>query len=229
MRFFRRNSFAVLGGLAVCWTLGAQAAPIAQLRFSFELNGGPVTTIVDGGPGDTDGVINGSIVLGTITPIPGYTVFGSVTSSDGTINDGGLLAGFNVLDSGATKVVNRSGGPVHVQAAFSAYGFTPWANVAFSTGSGTFEVSNGAPITLKYYDDPNNAWGASTPFDTPGNLIDTYSFTASGFHWRTLSPFLHPRSSPTPRQRKLGVSLDGRLQAGQISVDVCVCSADNTA
>ena len=180
MRFFRRNSFAVLGGLAVCWTLGAQAAPIAQLRFSFSLNNGPVTTVVDGGPGDVDGVINGIIQLGTITPIPGFTVFGSVTSSQGTANDTGLLGGFNVLSSGSTSVVNSSSGLVHVRAAFSAFGFTPAVNAAFSSASGTFENASGAVITVKYYDDPNNVWGASNPFDTPGNLIDTFSFTAPG-------------------------------------------------
>ena len=97
MSFFRNSSLVIVGGLAACWTLGAQATPMAQLRFSFELNGGPVTTIVDGGPGDVDGLVNGIIQLGTITPIPNFTVFGSVTSSQGTANDTGLLGGFNIL------------------------------------------------------------------------------------------------------------------------------------
>ena len=187
MGIFRKSSIGFIGGLAVCWTLGAQATPIAQLRFSFSLNSGPVTTVVDGGPGDVDGLINGVIQLGTITPIPGFTVFGSVTSSQGTANDTGLLGGFNILSSGSTSVRNDTGGPVHVQAAFSGFGFTPAVNAAFSSGSGTFVNSDGASITLKYYDDPANVWGASNPSDTPGNLIDTYNFTASG----VLSSFSH--------------------------------------
>ena len=187
MGIFRNSSIALVGGLAVCWTLGAQATPIAQLRFSFALTGGPVTTVVDGGPGDVDGIINGVIELGTITPISGFTVFGSVTASQGTANDSGLLGGFNVLSSGSTSVRNDSTGPVHVQAAFSAFGFTPAVNAAFSSGSGTFVNATGAPITLKYYDDPSNVWGASDPFDTPGTLVDTFNFTASG----ALSSFSH--------------------------------------
>lgn len=187
MSFFRNSSLVIVGGLAACWTLGAQATPMAQLRFSFELNGGPVTTIVDGGPGDVDGLVNGIIQLGTITPIPNFTVFGSVTSSQGTANDTGLLGGFNILSSGSTSVRNDSTAPVHVQAAFSGFGFMPAVNAAFTSGSGTFVNADGSSITLKYYDDPANVWGASTPFDTPGNLIDTYNFTASG----ALSSFSH--------------------------------------
>ncbi len=211
----RRSGFAIATamGLTLGCAIQAQAALIPQLRFSFALNGGPVTTIVDGGAGDTDGVVNGTIVLGTITPIPGFTVFGSVTTSNGTASDPGLIGGFNILDSGSTSVQNDTGAPVHVQAAFSAFGFTPAASSAFTSGSGTFVNASGSPITLQYYDDPANAWGASDPFDTPGSLIDTFSFVASGL----LSSFSHnggPFSVSDPAPFSMTETFDFMLPDG---------------
>jgi len=210
-----RSSFAIATviGLTLGYAVQSQAALIPQLRFSFSLNGGPVTTIVDGGVGDTDGVVNGIIELGTITPIPGFTVFGSVTASNGTASDSGLIGGFNILDSGSTTVRNDTGAPVHVQAAFSAFGFTPAALSAFTSGSGTFVNSSGSSITLKYYDDPANAWGASNPLDTPGNLIDTFNYTASGL----LSSLSHnggPFSVSDPAPFSMTETFDFTLPSG---------------
>lgn len=51
------------------------------------------------------------------------------------------------------------------------------------SGSGTFSNTNGSAlgsgITLNYFNDPGNAQGAESPTDTPGNLIDNFSFLAT--------------------------------------------------
>ena len=37
----------------------------------------------------------------------------------------------------------------------------------------------GSTITLNWFDDPNNGQGADLPNDTPGNLIHTFTNTAT--------------------------------------------------
>jgi hypothetical protein len=143
------------------------------------------TVIVDGGPGDTDGVVNGQVLLGNnFQPITGFIVQGSFHTSTHA-----PFGSSNVLTSGSSAVTNTRASPTHATVAVSDTDFEPRAWVAGVTGSGTFTGAIGSTMTNNWYDDPANVQGANTddgnpiPPDvggvlTPGNQIDSFSFTA---------------------------------------------------
>ncbi len=141
--------------------------------------------IVDGGPGDTDGVVNSQILLGNnFTPLPGFVVQGSFHTS----KQGGL----DLLTSGSSSVVNNNATTYRAFVAVGDTNYRPPANLVSVTGSGTFTTASGSTIALRYYDDPANAQGANVTFAnftaflagagllTPGNLVASFNDTAVG-------------------------------------------------
>jgi hypothetical protein len=141
--------------------------------------------IVDGGAGDTDGLVNNQILLGNnFTPLPGFVVQGSFHTSK--------AGGANLLTSGSSSVTNNNASTYRAFVAVGDTDFTPPANRVAVTGSGTFTGANGSTMALRYYDDPQNAQGADVAFVdfndfntnfallTPGNLVALFSTTAVG-------------------------------------------------
>jgi hypothetical protein len=76
--------------------------------------------------------------------------------------------------------VNNSADPIRTVVAVSATNFSPAALLALTTGSGTFTGNAGDGITLKWYNDPTDAQGATSATDTPGTRLNTYTFTSVG-------------------------------------------------
>ncbi len=131
----------------------------------------------DGGAGDTDGLVNGIITLANGTePLPGMIINGSDQVSEGTPVNPGID---DVLSSGSSSSINSSADTMRRIGTVSATDFAPRASQILATGSGTFVRSPGATITLKWWEDPNNVQGGTTSADTPGLLIDTYTFTTT--------------------------------------------------
>lgn len=141
--------------------------------------------IKDGGPGDTDGVVNNQILLGnSFTPLPGFVVEGSFHTSK--------LGGLNILTSGSSTVTNNNADTYRAVVAVTDTDFRPPATRAMVTGSGTWVMANGSTITLSYYDDPANKNGPAAPFAnfaafqaglaslTPGNQVATFTDNAVG-------------------------------------------------
>lgn len=168
---------AIGTGFALPAPQGAHALLVRSSVVTDLTTGGSTSgTLVDGGPGDTSGGVNGVIATADGTRSNGLTVNGSNQTSVGTPAD---PAGSDILSAGASSVVNGTADPIHVVATVSATDFTPASLQALTTGSGTFVSAPGGTITLRYWNDPANAQGAETVSDTPGTPIDTYSFTTT--------------------------------------------------
>lgn len=125
----------------------------------------------------------GAISLGNgFTPIANFVVQGSYHTSNKAANR---------ITSGSSTVTNNRATTTRAYVAVSDTDFTPPANVASLTGSGTFTDATGSAIRLEYYDDPANAQGANYAFAdyndflanawklTPGNMVGSYDFTAA--------------------------------------------------
>ena len=118
----------------------------------------------------------GKLALGdAVTPIDvgGLLVLGSVHTST-------VGPPLNILNSSSLNVSNPTGAPITANVAVGDTDYFPPVNVAFASGSGTWENADGSQITLEWWNDPSNEQGAEDPFDRPGNLIFTCSDTAVG-------------------------------------------------
>ncbi len=164
-------------------TLGVPVAHAALMRAStttdLVTNQSSTTVITDGASGDVSDGVDGIITLNNgFQTIPGLIINGSNHMAEGVPANPGVS---DILSSGSASVFNSSPDPIKSVVTISATDFMPQALIALTTGSGTFISAPGAVITLKWWQDPNNVQGARASTDTPGQLIDTYSFTtASG-------------------------------------------------
>jgi len=138
----------------------------------------------DGAACDTDGAVNGQILLAPTT-IDGVQITGNFERS--TTNP------FDLLSSSSTSAINNSGATRIVNAAVSDINYIGPSSSVETTGSGTFVSNVGNGITLNYYLDNLNRQGASNPNDTPGALVDTFSFIAGG---GALDSFAHDLTTP---------------------------------
>jgi PEP-CTERM motif len=84
----------------------------------------------------------------------------------------------NILNSSSLQIINTNNFAVDILVAVSATDFVPASFTAFTSGSGTFQNVGGSAIDLLWWDDPTNQQGAEDPNDTPGNLLDSFSFVA---------------------------------------------------
>ncbi len=148
--------------------------------------------IVDGGPGDSDGIVNNQIDINSpYEPLPGFSVQGSFHTS----KQGGL----SLITSGESTVTNGRATTTRAYVAVSDTDFPPTANLASVTGSGTFTSAQGSTMYMGFYDDPENGQGANLAFAdyddfianaallTPGNKIDDFTFTSSTLRGIVLS------------------------------------------
>lgn len=113
----------------------------------------------------------GVLALGNGLVINGVTINGSIQTATRGEAD--------ILNSSSLSVANSTGGIVTITAAVSDTDFT-FADTAFTSGSGTFQLSPGSTITQSWYNDAANQQGAETPLDLAGLLIDTFTTTATG-------------------------------------------------
>ncbi|MDD5034170.1 MAG: PEP-CTERM sorting domain-containing protein [Methylococcaceae bacterium] len=159
-------------------SLGLLAAAPAQatLLLSFNVNGGPSTTVTDNvSVQDQNPAVNIINLINGFNPIPGLIVDGSTHRATYSTPS----SPSNILTSGSSSVTNMTGADVHVIGAISATDFIPPALFVEASGSGTFESSPGSSIILKWFDDPQNHQGAKSAGDTPGNLVASFSHVAT--------------------------------------------------
>jgi hypothetical protein len=160
---------ALLAGSAVALAFpqGAHAA----LIFTAEV-GGQTFHVEDNDANDTD-ADTGVLRIADQT-VAGINLRGSIQSSRKDDN------GLNVLNSSALSVRNATNSPLTIRLAVSDTDFPGTSTSAFTSASGTFENSDGSTITLNWFVDALNSQGAETISDTPGELIDSFNFTAAG-------------------------------------------------
>ena len=140
--------------------------------------------IVDGGPGDSDGLVNNQIDINSpYEPLPGFSVQGSFHTSK--------LGGLSLITSGESTVTNDRDTTTRAYVAVSDTDFEAPAGLSSVTGSGTFTSAQGSTMYMGFYDDPQNEQGANFAFAdydafnlnaaslTPGDKISEFSFTAA--------------------------------------------------
>lgn len=126
---------------------------------------------------DTNATV-GILAVGDIT-LGGVEIDGSVQDSLGTVATPNPLA---VLDTSSLSITNKTGGPVDIAVTVGDTDFIGPVQSFATSNSGTFRQTGGitgSTINVQFFDDPTNQQGASALSDTPGNLIDSFSFTAN--------------------------------------------------
>jgi len=158
--------------------------------------------VVDGGPGDIDGVMNGVIVLGnTITPITfgDFSVLGSVSTSNSPGNNF-----LSKVDSNSLAVTNNDAVPHSIILKISDTGFTAPSPPLFgASAGGTFNIAldpRGTPLAANVNGDTAHAQAfadfTNTLFGT-GLTVQDFTFTtdALGLTTATYSNIV-PNSIP---------------------------------
>lgn len=155
-----------LTAVAVITALGFAPPAHALLTWSADVSGTSVTCR-DQQSCDIDPAV-GQLALAPTT-INGVLVTGSFSNT--TTNP------FDLLSSGSTSVINKSGATRNITIAVGDINFVGPTLSVITSGSGTFVANKGKGITLKYYVDNANTQGADSFNDTPGSLVDTFNFT----------------------------------------------------
>ena len=122
---------------------------------------------------DTSATI-GILGLGSsATPVMlnGVSILGSVQTQ--------VIGPPGILNSTSLTILNLNNTPASATVAVSGTGFAGPSTEAFLAGSGTWQSAIGSSIALAWYNDPLNSQGAETSTDTPGQLLSTFSDTAT--------------------------------------------------
>jgi hypothetical protein len=177
---------AAAGGLSV----GLLGPAQATLQLAVDVTGPSSTlptvlTCIDNASCDTNPAV-GTLELANGTLVNGTYVTGEVSKSTGTPANPGL----DLLSVGNISVENTSGFSRTLAPVISDTSFKSPGSRFDVTGSGSFVGASGATLTYNWYIDPANAQGATTPTDTPGILVATYSFTANS---NTLDSFSYSK------------------------------------
>lgn len=161
----RKTLPAMAVGLA-CAAASAPASAILQLAGDVS---GTAFSCFDNQAGcDTDPTI-GVLTLGG-GPINGVNIAGTTqTSTKGVVN---------ILTSSSITVENVSGALRTIMVAVGDTDFIGPADSFIATGSGTF-TTVGSSIDMLWYNDPLNTQGADGHLDLPGNLVHSFSHTAT--------------------------------------------------
>ena len=117
----------------------------------------------------------GFLGLGTVTPIPGYTVEGSLQTQ---VVASGAPGSLNILDSSSLSITNDTGGLVTGTVAVSGTNFRGPVQTASPSGSITWQNAVGSTISAQWRDDPQNGQGAENATDLPGQLVHSWLATA---------------------------------------------------
>jgi hypothetical protein len=172
VQLMNATSRLCLSGLAAAGFMAAVSAPAhATLQIAVSV-GGSTFFCADGMACDLNSK-TGVLEIGTQT-IDGVTVNGSIELSTGTPANPGR----DLLSTTSLSIVNGSGAVRDGAVAISDTNFTGPVQRFDVTGSGSWVDALGSSTTYKWFDDPTNTQGASTAFDTPGILLDT--FTSKG-------------------------------------------------
>jgi hypothetical protein len=143
-------------------------APPAHALLTLSANvSGTLFTCHDGDACDINPTV-GQLALAPTT-VNGVFVTGSFSRS-GTNP-------FDLLSTNSTSVINNSGATKTITVAVGDINFVGPATSIITSGSGTFLSDKNRGITLHYYVDNANTQGADSFNDTPGTLVDTFSFT----------------------------------------------------
>ena len=132
-----------------------------------------------------------------ISPVVGQLVLAPMlvngVSLTGSFSTSGTLPS-NLLFTSPTFFVNQSGATRNVTVAVGDSNYVGPLGSIITTGSGTFLLNQGNGATLNYYVDNANTQGGESFNDTPGVLVDTFSFTQTlpvtqSFSHNATSPF----------------------------------------
>jgi hypothetical protein len=160
-------------GVAAAGMLGFVSAPAhATLQIIADVSG-TFVSCVDQAACDSNLTVG--IIQTASQIINGVLVNGSIQTSTGTPANPGP----DVLNTSSLSIINTTGITKSVTVAVSDTDFTGPVASFQTAGSGTWQNAIGSTITLNWFDDPNNGQGADLPTDTPGNLIHTFTNTAT--------------------------------------------------
>jgi PEP-CTERM motif len=109
------------------------------------------------------------------TSINGVQINGSIQTSTGTPANPGP----DILNTSSLSIINTTNTTKTVIVTVSDTNFAGPVGSFQTAGSGTWQNAIGSTITLNWFDDSNNGQGADLPSDTPGNLIHTFTNTAT--------------------------------------------------
>lgn len=82
----------------------------------------------------------------------------------------------DLLATASTNIINNSGGTANVEVTVGDTSYTAPIKFVTTTASGTFLLSS-ANTTNTWWIDTGNTQGAGSPGDTPGAMVDTFTFT----------------------------------------------------
>jgi hypothetical protein len=175
----RTSLYAAAAGIAVASVPTANATPMQLILTATDVTTSPnavFTTTFSDVPFGTDTVTAQSSPNSIAIPagVQGGIAFSGELS---TSTIGGVL---NSLITSALNVRNNSPTDTyHLTAALSGMNFAGPTNSVSLTGSGTWQTTAGSIMNLRFYDDPANRLGASSPTDAPGNLVGSFTSAAS--------------------------------------------------
>jgi hypothetical protein len=162
-----------LCGVAAAGMLGSASAPAhATLQIITDISG-TMAGCVDQAACDLNPAVG--IIQVANTSINGVQINGSIQTSTGTPAN----AGPDILNTSSLSIINTTNTTKTVTVVVSDTDFIGPVASFETAGSGTWQNAIGSSITLNWFDDPNNGQGADLPNDTPGNLIHTFTNTAT--------------------------------------------------
>lgn len=182
MKTFKMKSLATAAAAAALglgMTTSAHALKMSVIHYDVNNTANFQNWLVlDGGAGDGDGLVNGSITLNlsALHPIPSWENGWAITSSVNTINDS---ATSTLFTSNSMNVYNGSNSKMRVFDIVMDDNNTGPRNYVASTASGTFtgRVGPQTGTNLYYYNDPANGLPMTTEL---ANYADFMSFIGAG-------------------------------------------------
>jgi hypothetical protein len=169
----RTSLYAAAAGILLASTGSANATPMQLDLTATDITTNTVYTNIF-----SDVALGGD----TVAPGSGPNLISIAAGTQGAINFSGELSTStigSVLNSLITSALNVQNVSLtdtyHLTAALSGMNFVGPDNSVSLTGSGSWQTSPGSIMNLRFYDDPANILGASTPTDAPGDLVGSFT------------------------------------------------------
>jgi hypothetical protein len=174
----------------------------ATLQFALQ-SGGTTFFCADNTACDTNPAV-GIIQINNQT-LAGLQINGSIQTAVSS-------RGLDLLSASSLSIVNATRRAITAQATISATDFMGPVSSIETTGSGTWVGARGSSTTLRWFEDPLNRQGAAFAGDTPGDLVDTFTSTAT----RPGQSFAHDNVETVSDTGPFSMTLDtaGTLRAG---------------
>lgn len=155
----------LLGGLSVAGVIVSPAHAILQIAISVD---GAVTTCVDNASCDTNPATGQLDMSGFTASGVTFDFANAISTSPGPTDDLNM----------STSIDNTTEATTTVIITVSDTGFSAPVNTFITIAGGQWQTTTtGSEATFGWWDDPLNQQGATSPTDTPGNLIDTFMNT----------------------------------------------------